>query len=85
MARSWAPRTLVNGQPFNDAVLEPGDRLSVGPVEFEILASETPEPAPAADLGRTMVLDRRSQPAPAPSTERSPSAAPAGATACEDS
>ncbi len=58
VARSWAPRTLVNGQPFRDVMLEPGDRLSIGPVELEVLPTRAAVPAEPFDAGRTMVLDR---------------------------
>jgi len=76
VARAWAPNTRINGEPFRDAVLEPGDRLTVGPIEFEVLdscESEPPaegepyarEPAasqPPEDMSRTLVLDRRGVP-----------------------
>lgn len=58
VARSWAPNTRINGETFRDAVLEAGDRLSIGPVEFEVLAAEGPSVDPT-DAGRTVVLDRR--------------------------
>jgi chromosome segregation ATPase len=58
VARSWAPNTQINGEPFRDAVLEAGDRLTIGPVEFEVLAAEGPQVDPT-DAGRTVVLDRR--------------------------
>ena len=35
--RCWAPDTRLNGQSFSDARLSPGDRIGVGPVEFEVL------------------------------------------------
>ena len=35
--RRWAPDTRLNGQPFSDAPLLVGDRLSIGPIEFEVL------------------------------------------------
>jgi chromosome segregation ATPase len=35
--RRRSPRTLLNGAPFDDAPLRPGDRLQVGPVELEIV------------------------------------------------
>jgi hypothetical protein len=38
VARRWAPKTLLNGQPFSDAELAPGDTLGIGPLEFEVVA-----------------------------------------------
>ena len=35
--RRWSPGTLLNGQTFTDAPLLPGDQLSIGPVQFEVL------------------------------------------------
>lgn len=35
--RRWSPDTRLNGGGFDDAMLRPGDRLSVGPVEFTIV------------------------------------------------
>lgn len=48
--RRWADGTLLNGEPFTDASLTAGDRLAVGPVEFEVaeLAAEV-EPEPVID------------------------------------
>lgn len=37
MIRRWAPDTLLNGRTFTDAELVPGDRLSVGPIEFSVV------------------------------------------------
>jgi hypothetical protein len=37
IVRRRSPRTLLNGTPFDDAPLRPGDRLQVGPVELEIV------------------------------------------------
>ncbi len=46
--RRWAPDTRLNGRDFSDADLAPGDRLSVGPIELEVLQSTRPGKAPAA-------------------------------------
>jgi hypothetical protein len=59
VARSWAPNTRINGQPFRDALLEAGDRLSIGPVEFEVLPAKEGPLSDPTDAGRTVVLDRR--------------------------
>ncbi|MCC6124531.1 MAG: hypothetical protein IT426_06200 [Pirellulales bacterium] len=46
IARRWAPETRLNGQPFSDAELTPGDTLGIGPLEFEVVAlNEGGDPA----------------------------------------
>jgi hypothetical protein len=35
--RCWSGDTRLNGLPFSDSLLEPGDRLSIGPVAFDVL------------------------------------------------
>ena len=47
VVRRWAGDTRLNGENFTDSVLKNGDRLSIGPIEFEILESGT---SPATDL-----------------------------------
>lgn len=37
VVRCWGPDTRLNGRQFHDAPLSPGDRLSVGPIDFEVL------------------------------------------------
>ena len=57
VVRCWSADTRLNHQPFTDAALSPGDRLSIGPIELEVLsvgvdaASAAQEPAvePSAD------------------------------------
>ncbi|HUT87859.1 MAG TPA: FHA domain-containing protein [Thermoguttaceae bacterium] len=45
--RRFAADTRLNGRAFRDAKLVPGDRLSVGPVEFEVLdADQVPDHEP---------------------------------------
>jgi hypothetical protein len=39
VVRRWHPDTRLNGHAFTEARLEPGDRLSVGPLEFDVLES----------------------------------------------
>jgi hypothetical protein len=39
VVRRWAPDTRLNGNAFADAELRPGDRLSIGPVELDVLAT----------------------------------------------
>lgn len=41
--RCWAPDTLLNGRAFSDANLNVGDHLTVGPIEFEVLHTASPE------------------------------------------
>jgi hypothetical protein len=51
--RRWSPDTLLNGGSFNDALLGPGDRLTLGPIELEMLGDDawrsTKEALPAAE------------------------------------
>lgn len=39
VARSWSARTRLNGHRFGDVLLAAGDRLQIGPIELEVLAS----------------------------------------------
>ena len=43
VARSWSPNTRLNGHDFVDSPLAAGDRLTIGPIEFEILATGAPQ------------------------------------------
>jgi hypothetical protein len=38
VARSWGPAARLNGRRFEAAQISPGDRLSVGPVDLEVVA-----------------------------------------------
>lgn len=49
VVRRWAKDTRLNGEAFTDALLNRGDRLSIGPIEFEVLESG---PGAIADLSR---------------------------------
>ena len=49
IVRRWAKDTRLNGASFTDAPLQIGDRLSIGPIEFEVLESGG---RPQADLPR---------------------------------
>ena len=51
--RRWSANTHLNGEPFTDAQLKVGDRLSVGPVELEVLENASPEHS----IGATGPLD----------------------------
>lgn len=47
--RRWSGDTRLNGEAFVDAPLKSGDRLSIGPIQFEVVqcnAMETPALAP---------------------------------------
>ncbi|MHC4401728.1 MAG: hypothetical protein ACYTG0_18815 [Planctomycetota bacterium] len=50
--RCLAPDTRLNGRAFGDAPLLPGDRLSVGPIEFAVLDSHSVLPSDF-ELGRS--------------------------------
>ena len=39
--RCWTPDTRINGRSFTDANLNFGDRLTIGPIEFEVLNTGT--------------------------------------------
>lgn len=47
--RRWSDKTLVNGQPLEEANLVAGDLLTVGPVEIEIVGPEAGECASEGD------------------------------------
>jgi chromosome segregation ATPase len=61
IVRCRSSRTLLNGAPFDDAPLRPGDRLQIGPVELEVVAcTELDESwqAGAAELPPLVALSR---------------------------
>jgi hypothetical protein len=46
--RRWSPDTRLNGSSFTDARLVAGDRLSIGPIEFEVVVdSQSPRSSDA--------------------------------------
>ncbi len=50
VVRRWAADTLLNGAAFTDATLSVGDRLAIGPIEFEVLESGmAPSPGTSRD------------------------------------
>lgn len=48
--RRWSADTLLNGRSFTDAPLRAGDRLSVGPLELEVLDPGPLPPRPQRDF-----------------------------------
>ncbi|MFH1266404.1 MAG: hypothetical protein ABIK89_11815, partial [Planctomycetota bacterium] len=48
VVRRWSPDTRLNGRDFSDGDLVPGDRLSVGPIELEVVESNR---APSMPVG----------------------------------
>ncbi len=54
VVRRWAADTRLNDQSFADAVLSPGDRLSIGSIELEVVSigATSVEPKPLADRPR---------------------------------
>ncbi len=48
VVRSVSADTRLNGRPFDDAVLKPGDRLTIGPVQFQVICLQAlywPDPS----------------------------------------
>ena len=61
VVRRWSPDTRLNDQAFADAELVPGDRLSIGKIELEVLElGQSPDSAPT-DIreARVQRLDRK--------------------------
>jgi len=42
IVRRWSADTRLNGRSFHESLLAAGDRLSIGPVELEVLATDAP-------------------------------------------
>ncbi|MDZ7620066.1 MAG: hypothetical protein U1E05_23945 [Patescibacteria group bacterium] len=42
IVRRWAPDTRLNGHAFTDSELHAGDRLSIGPIEVDVLDTDGP-------------------------------------------
>lgn len=63
VVRRWSTDTRLNGASFTDAPLNAGDRLSIGPIEFEVLESgATLNPEPPSDRpGTTQLSDREAK------------------------
>lgn len=67
--RRWSPDTQLNGRAFSDALLMPGDRLSVGPIDLEVLDDADLSPSrrsetaastvPVAELAQEVVSQLR--------------------------
>lgn len=63
IVRRWSPDTRLNGAAFNDARLKIGDRLAIGPLEFEVLAdggSWLPPGLTAANEAKPEKVEKRS-------------------------
>ena len=55
--RCWSGDTRLNGREFDDSWLQPGDRLSVGQIELEVLSDRLPDedlPVPADPAAGTV-------------------------------
>jgi len=46
IVRRWGDGIRLNGQQFSDARLEPGDRLTIGSVELEVIEDQSPPTLP---------------------------------------
>ena len=58
--RRFAPDTRLNGRAFNEAELVPGDRIGIGPIEFELLGSSPLPNAPLGHRSRRLIEELRS-------------------------
>jgi hypothetical protein len=62
VVRRWTGNTCLNNATFEDSPLRPGDHLTVGPIELEILGDETsaePIAAPANQSADVEQIQRR--------------------------
>ncbi|MEN1680599.1 MAG: hypothetical protein AAGJ46_13505 [Planctomycetota bacterium] len=57
VVRRWAADTLLNGKPFTEAPLKPGDRLSVASIEVKVVASTPLPDAPQPEEFETPIAD----------------------------
>ena len=57
IVRSLAPDTRLNGRPFADAAIKPGDLLGIGPVEFEVVGGQSPGEVHAVASEMQLKLD----------------------------
>jgi hypothetical protein len=67
LIRRWSADTLLNGRTFTDAILNPGDRVRCGPVEFEWVeqppVEEDEKEEEEVDMRSvTQVIERPAQP-----------------------
>ena len=64
--RSWAQETRLNGEEFDDDWLRPGDRLTVGSMEFEVLqdSSNAEDSLPSVDGAQPSPTDAELVPEP---------------------
>ena len=67
IVRRWTADTRLNYQSFTDAALSPGDRLSIGPIELEVLSpgisvTSVDQPSEAAlETGQNALAEERRQ------------------------
>jgi hypothetical protein len=65
IVRCWSPDTRWNHRAFTDAALSPGDRLSIGPVDLEVVSTGVMTPVDSSVLESTpdtaIDFDRESQ------------------------
>jgi len=57
VARSWSGGTRLNGRSFVDAPLVAGDRLTIGPIELEVLSSTAADAARDVPCARAMICE----------------------------
>lgn len=58
VVRRWSPDTRLNGRDFTDAPLRTGDRLSLGPLDLEVV---TPDPFGSDETHAPALLDHLSK------------------------
>jgi hypothetical protein len=51
--RRWSPHTRLNGATFTDALLQAGDRLTIGPIELDVISTGQPATASRETLAAT--------------------------------
>ncbi|MCH8840173.1 MAG: FHA domain-containing protein, partial [Planctomycetes bacterium] len=65
----WAPGVLLNGKDFSTAPFQPGDQLTIGNIEFQLVADDTQRP-PTDQQGATPTVPMEVAPTPLPSVEQ---------------
>ena len=59
IVRRWSADTRLNGRSFNEAALQPGDRLSIGRIDLLVIDTSQPETPSEARLSQQKAIDDR--------------------------